>query len=181
LFSARHDGAPVKTQSASPPGDAATPGGEQPARTSDIGRDEEVVFFYVSGSPWQLYPLLAESVDAEGYPRGSFDLKHFRLKDRSMLGLLPSREATKLRAIEAILAACPERRFILISDSGEQDPEIYVKVARDHPGRVAAILIRSVRGEKIGDERFQSLRKGLQGVRLELFEHPETIIGPLIE
>jgi phosphatidate phosphatase APP1 len=133
------------------------------------------VFHYVSGSPWQLYPLLAEFVDAEGYPRGSFDLKHFRLKDRSMLGLLQSQEATKLRAIEPILAAYPERRFILIGDSGEQDPEIYTKIARDHPGRVAAIFIRAVRGEKIGDERFQTLRKGLQGVRLELFEHPETI------
>ncbi len=98
-----------------------------------------------------------------------------------MLGLLQSQEATKLRAIEPILAAYPERRFILIGDSGEQDPEIYAQVARDHPGRVTTIFIRAVRGEKIGDERFQSLRKGLQGVRLELFEQPETIIGPLIE
>lgn len=139
-----------------------------------------MVFHYVSGSPWQLYPLLAEFLETEGYPRGSFDLKHFRLKDRSMLGLLDSQEATKLRAIEPLLAAYPARRFILIGDSGEQDPEIYAKVARGHPGRVAAILIRAVRGEKSDDARFQSVRKGLGGVRFELFADPEKL-GSLVE
>lgn len=138
-----------------------------------------MVFHYVSGSPWQLYPLLAEFLDAEGYPRGSVDLKHFRLKDRSMLGLLESQEAAKLRAIRPILAAYPQRRFILIGDSGEQDPEIYAKVAREHAGRVAAIFIRAVRGEKIGDGRFQSLAEQLDGVRFELFEDGEEIV-PLV-
>jgi len=139
-----------------------------------------MVFRYVSGSPWQLYLPLAKFLRDERLPLGSFHLKYFRLKDPSALGLLQSQEATKLRAIEPIMAAFPKRRFILIGDSGEQDPEIYAKVARGSGEQVVAIFIRNVTGEKTDDARFQAVRKGLDDVRFRLFDRPEEL-RPVVE
>ena len=87
-------------------------------------------FHYVSGSPWQLYEPLRDFCRAEGFPRGTFHLKLFRLTDSSVLNLLGSQEGFKTGAIEEILAALPGRRFVLVGDSGEQDPEIYGRIAR---------------------------------------------------
>ena len=50
----------------------------------------------------------------------------------------------KTEAIEAILQTYPALGFILIGDSGEQDPEIYAQIVRRHPQRIRAIYIRSV-------------------------------------
>jgi phosphatidate phosphatase APP1 len=50
----------------------------------------------------------------------------------------------KLASIREILAAFAHLPFILVGDSGEQDPEIYREVVRESPGRIAAIYIRSV-------------------------------------
>jgi phosphatidate phosphatase APP1 len=139
-----------------------------------------LVFHYVSGSPWQLYLPLAEFLAAEGLPSGSFDLKHFRLKDKSAIGLLQSQEATKLPAIERILTAFPQRRFILIGDSGEQDPEIYAKAAAAHRGQVVGIFIRNVTGETIGNARFEAIRNGIANEKLVLFDRPAEL-QPVID
>ena len=95
-----------------------------------------LAFHYVSGSPWQLYLPLAEFFSAQQFPVASVDLKHFRLKDPSALSLLQSQEDTKMRAIEPILQAFPQRQFILIGDSGEQDPEIYTRIAQRTESRL---------------------------------------------
>ena len=126
-----------------------TPGQHVPARVSAcarhagtlsrVGAAGAVVFHYVSGSPWQLYLPLAEFFSAQHFPPGSVDLKYFRLKDPSALSLLQSQEDTKMRAIEPILQAFPQRRFILIGDSGEQDPEIYT-LLRGARQQIVAIL-----------------------------------------
>jgi phosphatidate phosphatase APP1 len=34
--------------------------------------------------------------------------------------------------------------FVLIGDSGEEDPEIYLQAVREHQGRIKAIYIRDV-------------------------------------
>jgi hypothetical protein len=139
-----------------------------------------VVFHYVSGSPWQLYLPLAEFLVAAGLPAGSFDLKHFRLKDSSMLSLLQSQEAFKVPAIERIMTRFPHRKFVLIGDSGEQDPEIYAQVARQHGAQIAAILIRNVTGEQIDNARFEAVRKGLGDLPIRLFDQPSEV-QPLLE
>ena len=91
---------------------------------------EGVFFHYVSASPWQLYAPLAAFLEAACYPSGSVHLKGFRWADTSLLDLFSSAEKTKRQAIEPILALFPHRRFILVGDSGERDPEIYAALAR---------------------------------------------------
>lgn len=112
------------------------------------------VFHYVSSSPWQLYPPLRDFFNRVGLPNGSFHLRSFRLKDESFLNLFKSSRETKPSVIEALLADFPGRDFVLVGDSGEADPEIYGDVARRHPGRVRAILIRNVTGTRADDPRY---------------------------
>ena len=73
------------------------------------------------------------------------------------------------------MRAFPKRRFILIGDSGEHDPEIYAQVAREYSAQVVAIFIRNVTGERIDSARFQMLQKGLDDVCFHLFDRPEEL------
>ena len=124
-------------------------------------------FHYVSGSPWQLYEPLAEFWKEQGYPRGSFHLKRFRLREtaRKLRGMSPQR-VHKQAAIEPIVAAFPHRKFVLIGDSGEQDPEIYAHFLRNHSSQIALVLIRAVRGLEVDLPR---LRKTFAGVSDQLW------------
>ena len=99
-------------------------------------------FHYVSASPWQLSDCLCGFLGAAGLPAGSMHLKLFRLKDSTPLGRVPSRKRAKRRAIERIMDDFPARRFLLVGDSGERDPEVYVDVARRRPEQVQGVLIR---------------------------------------
>ena len=110
-------------------------------------------------------------------PPGSFHLKHFRLQDpsTSLARLRQTQEATKLEAIRPLVNAYPKRRFILIGDSGEQDPEIYAMIAKERGAQVVAIFIRNVTREDMQNVRFQTLQRELAGVPLVLFDGPDQI------
>jgi hypothetical protein len=108
--------------------------------------EEGAVFHYVSASPWQLYVPLAEFLQAAGFPHGSFHLKDFHGVGKGLVELFATPERTKRRAIEPILAPFPQRKFVLVGDSGELDPEIYGALAREHPDQIARILIRDLTG-----------------------------------
>ncbi|MDZ5458563.1 App1 family protein [Azohydromonas lata] len=97
--------------------------------------------FYVSSSPWNLYTPLRDFLRLQGLPEGPLLLKDFG--DHLLFGPL-DHVSHKLRHIEQLLAAYPALPFVLIGDSGEQDPEIYARVVQVHPGRVCAVYIRSV-------------------------------------
>jgi hypothetical protein len=133
------------------------------------------VFHYVSSSPWQLYPALAAFVSSADFPRGSFHLRSFRVKDESFLNLFASSTKSKPPVIEGLLAAYPGRDFVLIGDSGESDPEIYGEIARTHPGRINHIHIRLVTPERRDNSRMQAAFAGLPEGLWSLFENPSEL------
>jgi phosphatidate phosphatase APP1 len=92
-------------------------------------------FFYVSKSPWNLYVPLVEYLAAQGLPEGPLFLRDFGLR---------MARSHKARAIAEIFAAYPRLCFVLIGDSGEDDPEVYSALVRRFPRRVRAIYVRSV-------------------------------------
>lgn len=94
--------------------------------------------FYVSSSPWNIYDVLEDFLNVHGVPEGPLFLKDWSL---SVLG---EHRTYKLGIIRTLLATYPELPFVLIGDSGEEDPEIYLQAAREHPGRITAIYIRDV-------------------------------------
>lgn len=121
----------------------------------------EAAFHYVSASPWQLYPALADFVGEAGFPAGTFHLKSVRLTDASVSSLFGTQEEFKTREIEGLLAAFPQRRFLLVGDSGEQDPEIFGRMARKHAEQVRAVWIRNVTRETADSPRFREAFRGL--------------------
>jgi len=136
-------------------------------------------FHYVSGSPWQLYEPLAEFIRTNGYPAGTFHLKEFRWKDQSFRNLFASPEAYKTGVIGPLLKRCPQRRFVLVGDSGERDPEIYGQLARDHPGRIVRIFIREVGDQASDAPRYQAAFRGLPPGTFRVFRDPREIDGEI--
>jgi phosphatidate phosphatase APP1 len=59
--------------------------------------------------------------------------------------------------IRKVLDVNPQLPFVLIGDSGQQDPEIYAQVVRENPGRIKAIYIRDVSAEDRRDEAIREL------------------------
>jgi hypothetical protein len=133
------------------------------------------VFHYVSASPWQLYAPLSEFLHAHDFPAGTFHLKSFRPRGAGLRKVLASPEKTKRQAVAAVLEAFPGRRFVLVGDSGERDPEMYAGLARDHPGRVARVLIRDVTGEGPGAERYREAFAGLPEGLWQVFREPGEV------
>lgn len=101
--------------------------------------------FYVSSSPWNLHDFLVDFFEVQRIPEGPLMLRDWGI---TATELLPTRHgAHKLAALERILATYPRLPFLLIGDSGQEDPEIYATIIRRFPGRVLAAYIRNVSGQ----------------------------------
>ena len=97
--------------------------------------------FYVSSSPWNLYPFLTEFLRLHNIPLGTLFLKDFGNQTIFNSG---NHSAHKINSIESILNTYPHLPFVLIGDSGEKDPEIYLEIVRKYPNRIHTIYIRSI-------------------------------------
>ena len=98
--------------------------------------------FYVSSSPWNLHDFLVEFLEVQRIPLGPLLLRDWGSSRTSLLPL--GHHEHKRAAIARVLETYPALPFILIGDSGQQDPEIYRDVLRDFPGRILAAYIRNV-------------------------------------
>jgi hypothetical protein len=116
------------------------------------------VFHYVSSSPWQLYEPLVDFQEFGGFPPGTVDLRTFRFRDQFVRRRTKARKR-KSRSIRLLMQAYPQRRYVLIGDSGERDPEIYTLLARRYPQQVAAILIRELPHRPMRGKRQQLLQE----------------------
>jgi phosphatidate phosphatase APP1 len=112
--------------------------------------------FYVSSSPWNLYDLLLDFFRVEEIPLGPLMLRNWRASSES--GLIPREHGPfKKGAIRRILETFPGLPFILIGDSGQEDPEIYRDIVNDYPGRILAVYIRNVSGASPRSQDIEAL------------------------
>jgi phosphatidate phosphatase APP1 len=100
-------------------------------------------FFYVSSSPWNLYELLRDFMDLNKIPEGPLLLRDFGLEP-DKVGSKGGHMGHKFKEIEQILLTYPNLNFVLIGDSGQEDPVIYQEVVNKYPDRILAIYIRDV-------------------------------------
>lgn len=96
---------------------------------------------YVSNSPWQLFPVMVSFFRMAGLPPGSYHLKQY---SGMLQGIFEPVAERKKGTLDKIMRDFPDRRFILIGDSGEADLEVYTDVVMSNPGKVLAIFIRDV-------------------------------------
>lgn len=106
-------------------------------KMADLG----VTFHYVSNSPWQLYPVLVTFFAGAGLPKGSFHLKQY---SGMLQGIFEPVAERKKGTLDKIMRDFPERRFILVGDSGEADLELYTDLVLANPRRILGVFIRDV-------------------------------------
>lgn len=111
-------------------------------------------FFYVSSSPWNLFDMLAEFLELKQIPAGPLFLRDWGVD--SVDPGEGGHSGHKTRHIKTILKLYPDLRFILVGDSGQEDPEIYHRAVHDHPDRILAVYIRNVSRRP---ERIEAIRK----------------------
>ena len=111
--------------------------------------------FYVSGSEWNLFDLLVDFFKDKHIPAGPLLLSDAKL---SLLSLFRSgrKYQNKIEKIQDLFEHYYLHSFILIGDSGQKDPEIYLKMAEMYPSRVKAIYIRYI-GSKKRNKRLERL------------------------
>lgn len=112
-----------------------------------------VQFHYVSNSPWQLYPTIQSYLNKANLPHGSMHLKDYT--GFLLNGLFESAGERKKKNLYKILNDFPDRKFLLIGDSGEGDLEAYIDVACHFPCQVLAICIRDVTMPESGEKDWE--------------------------
>lgn len=101
-------------------------------------------FFYISSSPWNLFSYLVAFQQSRNLPLGPLLLRDWEW-DRTTFGS-DSHGAHKRAALDGLLAFYPEMRFALIGDDTQGDLPAYADIVQGHPGRIAAVFIRTGAG-----------------------------------
>lgn len=114
---------------------------------------------YVSGSPYQLYPTLKPFIKTN-YIEGSFHLKNLRFNPLSpnLYSFIEpnSTYIHKMKTITTLIENFPQKKFILIGDSGEKDIEVYGDILAKYPQSIETIYIRNVTNERLDNTRMKN-------------------------
>lgn len=125
------------------------------------GRTVPPAFAVVTGWPFQFAPRLVRFLEKNRFPGMALFLRN--LGPSTLHGY---KEPVLRRIVERF-----HHPLVLVGDSGERDPEIYARLAREHPGRVLRIYIREA--DVVGPPtRFEGMC---------LFGDPEVAVRDAIE
>ena len=129
--------------------------------------------YFVSSSPWNLYDLLIDFFRIQGIPKGPILLRELELN----VGVLSQEghHLHKTTMIRKVMAVNPALKFILLGDSGQQDPEIYADIIRDNPGRIVVAYIRDVSRESHRDTAVQHLIQTAAAHNVPMLLVPNTV------
>lgn len=98
---------------------------------------------YLSTGAWNVAPTLTRFLSRHLYPPGPLLLTDWGpTHDR----WFRSGKAHKQESLARLAGEFDQLQWILVGDDGQHDEDLYAEFAADHPGRVAAIAIRQLRG-----------------------------------
>ena len=152
------------------------------AMFSGVSGSEMNPLFYVSSSPWNLYDLLSHFFNLQGIPVGPvLHLRDWGVNENEILPL--KHRNYKIDTIRKIIDFFPYLPFVLIGDSGQEDPEIYAELVREYPNRALAVYIRNVSRDLKRPEEVRKLAQRVieEGGSLVLAEDSETIARHAVE
>ncbi|KAI1916354.1 hypothetical protein LOZ66_003163 [Ophidiomyces ophidiicola] len=138
-------------------------------------------WFYLSASPYNLYPFLRTFIQ-QYFPKGTMILRDSSWQ--SLAGLLKSftqgTQAYKVDRMRKIHGWFPKRKILCIGDSTQRDPEAYAEMYQKHSQWIKAIFIRKVTGlphmdEQNSPERFEEAFKNVPKTVWKVFEEPEEL------
>ena len=144
----------------------------QGLRRGNHGNQDNPIF-YVSSSPWNIYDLLSDFFRLQEIPFGPMlFLRDWGLSENE---LLPTNHRLhKLMIIRNLLDFFENLSFILIGDSNQEDPEIYVEVVKEYPGRILGICIREVSDNKERVRTIMQMTRELASVGCSMVLAEET-------
>lgn len=101
--------------------------------------------FYLSTGAWNTAGALSRFLARVGLPQGAL-----LLTDLGPTGtaLFRSGREHKTRELRRLAEELPDLRWILVGDDGQHDPQVYEAFAEQHPGRVAAIVVRRLSAQE---------------------------------
>lgn len=127
--------------------------------------------FFVSVSPWNIYDVLIEFINHNGFPKAPLFLKELGVTDQYIFS--KATVSHKLSYISELLDFYSSMNFILIGDSGQEDAEIYTEVIKKYPSRIKVVYIRDVIEGKKSLE-FKELVKEISDLKSELVVFEKT-------
>lgn len=138
--------------------------------------EQGALFHYVSSSPWQIFDAVHEFIATQGFPMGSMHLKWFRLRDELFKKWQIVRRKGKAGVIAGLIKRMPQRKFVLVGDSGERDPEMYAKLAKRFPKQIVRICIRQIDANPMDTSRLSKIyqRSGMT-VPIQVFSDPHQL------
>jgi len=110
-------------------------------RLGPDGRGANPVF-YVSRSGWNLHDMFVRFLDEHDLPRGAMYMQDTAIIEPKSEHV--GHEQHKRRSIDIILGMHEPLPFVLVGDSGQEDPETYLAAAERWPGRIHAVYVRDV-------------------------------------
>jgi hypothetical protein len=161
--------------------DDPTPIDGMPQLYYHIQKQLNPTWFYLSASPFNLYPFLRPFIHSI-YPHGTLLLRENSWMD--LAGLLKSfttgTQSYKVGRMERTHKWLPKRKVLCIGDSTQSDPEAYAEMYRKQRKWIRAIFIRRVTDvanmeEKNTDERFRKAFRGVPSRVWKIFDRPEEL------
>ena len=138
-------------------------------------------WFYLSASPYNLYPFLHQFLH-ENYCPGTLILRDYSWMDIS--GLIKSftenTQEYKVDRMEKVRSWFPRRRVLCIGDSTQKDPEAYAEMYGRYPDWIHAIIIRKVTDvehmeDKNKPRRFEEAFKNVPSSVWTVFEDTQEL------
>ena len=129
--------------------------------------------FYVSTGAWNLHPVIERFLVRHAFPEGPLLMTDWGPSSAWLF-----REASvafKTRVITELFKEHPHLTWVLIGDSGQDDPAAYAAVGRAHPERVHAVYIRDVQpSSPIRSDRVRQLVAELLDARVRMLLVPDS-------
>lgn len=140
----------------------------------DLTKDGLSGIHFVSNSPVSIYPLVSQFLQLHKFP-SFYSLKLKMYSSRSIVtSLFEGAGDRKRQPIEDIMDEFSDSKFLMFGDSGEQDLELYVALARERPKQVLAIFIRDVTSGRAEEARRVAAKAGIL-TSVELAENEAAV------
>ncbi|WP_062133946.1 phosphatase domain-containing protein [Demequina aestuarii] len=127
----------------------SVPGMPALVRTA-LGVEPDPALMYLSNGPWNFVGAVTHFLELQKFPAGALLMTDW--------GVTPTTwfrdgRLHKESSITRLMTDLPHVTWVLIGDDGENDPEIYMAAAKEHPGRVAAIVLRRAGLKRVGEDQ----------------------------